>query len=94
VNFDDTTRHYKKFRGDLKFLCYVGWCFLGVWRISGDMGADASAEPALLQPRIVVFRAPEKTCVLLRGGGDVFTIPGNVVASMAKVMGVCEDSSG
>ncbi|CAM6011531.1 unnamed protein product [Sphagnum balticum] len=59
-----------------------------------DMGADASAEPALLQPRIVVFRALEKTCVLLRGGGDVFTIPGNVVASMAKVMGVCEDSSG
>jgi hypothetical protein len=57
------------------------------------MGADASAEPALLQPRIVVFRAPKKTCVLLRGG-DVFTIPGNVVASMAKVMGVCEDSSG
>ncbi|CAK9862026.1 unnamed protein product [Sphagnum jensenii] len=59
-----------------------------------DMGADASAEPALLQPRIVVFRALEKTFVLLRGGGDVFTIPGNVVASMAKVMGVCEDSSG
>jgi hypothetical protein len=60
------------------------------------MGADASAEPALLQPRIIVFRVLEKTCVLLmlRGGGDVFTIPGNVVASMAKVMGVCEDSSG
>jgi hypothetical protein len=58
------------------------------------MGADASAEPALLQPRIVVFRALGKTFVLLRGGGDVFTIPGNVVASMANVMDVCEDSSG